>query len=161
MIAAVVGAERGFVVRYVAILLDLDSDTVVACFRRVKGTHCGGQQGKHGSLDANECALEPTYAMSNGVAGWDPPIVCAKLVAPTPCCLACTFERPGPPLAGAPKPQLVVLPRSRSVSGQRRVTWDLTHPASNCFAISPNLEECFGFEGAVGLHSLGMAGWRG
>ena len=49
--------------------------------------------------------------MFSGVAGWDPPIVCAKLVAPTIGCLACAFGRLGAPLLGAPKPQLVLLPR--------------------------------------------------
>ena len=50
--------------------------------------------------------------MFKGVAGWEPPIVCAKLVIG---CLVCAFGRPGTPLLGAPNPQLVLLSKIQSV----------------------------------------------
>lgn len=104
-----------------------------------------------------------TYAISNGVAGCDPPIVCAKLLAPTPGCLACALGRPVP-FAGAPKPQLVVLPRIRLASGQgnymKNLIKNVARLASSCSAISLSPKGYSGSEEAVGLHSRGMAGLR-
>ena len=51
-----------------------------------------------------------TYDRSSGVAGCDPPIVCAKLVAAVPVDLACWFGRPGAPFATPPNAQLAPLP---------------------------------------------------
>ena len=44
------------------------------------------------------------------MAGWLPPIVCAKLVGPVPACLDCAFVRPEIPFVGPPKPQPAPVP---------------------------------------------------
>lgn len=55
--------------------------------------------------------LGETNVRSRGVAGWEPPIVCAKLLLAAPVCLdCCVFKGPGAPFAGPPNPQLVPLP---------------------------------------------------
>lgn len=51
-----------------------------------------------------------TYDRSKGVAGWEPPIVCAKLLLAAPVCLACTPVNPGAPFTGAPYPHEAPLP---------------------------------------------------
>lgn len=51
-----------------------------------------------------------TYVKSRGVAGWEPPIVCAKLLLAAPVCLDCVFGSPGAPFTGPPNAQLVPLP---------------------------------------------------
>ena len=56
-----------------------------------------------------------TYVKSRGVAGWEPPIVCAKLLLAAPVCLDCVFGSPGVPFTGPPNAQLVPLPLRDSV----------------------------------------------
>ena len=51
-----------------------------------------------------------TYDMSRGVAGWEPPIVCAKLVAADAFCLVCGLGRLGAPFDVPPNAQLAPLP---------------------------------------------------
>lgn len=51
-----------------------------------------------------------THVKSSGVAGWEPPIVCAKLLPAVPACRDCVAGNPGAPFTGPPNPQLAPLP---------------------------------------------------
>ena len=51
-----------------------------------------------------------TYDMSRGVAGCEPPIVCAKLVAADAVCLVCGLGRLGAPFDAPPNAQFAPLP---------------------------------------------------
>lgn len=53
---------------------------------------------------------ERTYVKSRGVAGWETPIVCAKLVLANPICLACAVGNPDAPFTGVLKLQVAPFP---------------------------------------------------
>ena len=62
-------------------------------------------------------SLRLTHDMSSGVAGWDPPIVCAKLLELVPSCLPCKLGSPGAPFVvfAPPNAQVLLLPSRRKL----------------------------------------------
>lgn len=91
--------------------------------------------------------------MSSDVVGCDPPIVCAKLVAPEG--RGCWFGSPSTPFDCVPKPQLVPTP-FLDISKWPRPGVFTTHLAlRNYFVAGLSLEVCSDFVRAADSYNLG------
>ena len=112
-----------------------------------------GSEDQRGNKLANSWE---THVKSRGVAGWEPPIVCAKLLLDAPVCLDCVFGSPGAPFTGPPNAQLVLLPL-RNQPDQRTADRRQRTNLTLCSVIYRRQEAYCDFVGLAALRILESA----